>query len=126
LLFGVHAGKAITHKFDCNWLDLWAGNSAKKRQEAWRGAATFKPLDNSSHCAYPPRMTAALPFIDELRRLPADRLEEAADYIHTLIEERRLRRESMINATSGSLAGEEGDALEAALNECSTVDENAW
>jgi hypothetical protein len=71
-------------------------------------------------------MTAALPFIDELRRLPADRLEEAADYIHTLIEERRLRRESMIDATSGSLAGEEGDALEAALNECSMADETAW
>ena len=25
-------------------------------------------------------MTTALPFIDELRRMPADRLEEAADY----------------------------------------------
>lgn len=71
-------------------------------------------------------MTVALPFIDELRRLPADRLEEAADFIHTLLEERRLRRESMIDATSGSLAGEEGEALETALNECSIVDENAW
>jgi len=46
-------------------------------------------------------MTTALPFIDELRRMPADRLVEAADYIHALIEERRVRRESMIDATSG-------------------------
>jgi hypothetical protein len=71
-------------------------------------------------------MNAALPFIDELRHLPADRLEEAADFIRTLLEERRLRRESMIDATAGSLAGEEGEALETALAECSTVDENAW
>lgn len=70
-------------------------------------------------------MTTALPFIDELRRMPADRLVEAADYIHALIEERRVRRESMIDATSGSLAGEDGEALETALAECSTVDENA-
>lgn len=71
-------------------------------------------------------MITALPFIDELRRLPADRLEEAADFIHTLLEERRLRRESMIDATAGSLAGTDGQALETALAECSTVDENAW
>ena len=71
-------------------------------------------------------MTTALPFIDELRRLPADRLEEAADYIHTLLEERRARRERMIDETSGSLAGGEGGALEAALAECSTIDENTW
>ncbi len=67
-------------------------------------------------------MTVAWPFIDELRRLPADCLEEAEDYVHPLIEVRRLRRDSMIDATSGSLAGEEGGELEAALSECSTVD----
>ncbi len=71
-------------------------------------------------------MTTALPFIDELRRMPADRLEEAADYIHTLLKERRARRERMIDETSGSLAGGEGEALEAALAECSTIDENTW
>ena len=71
-------------------------------------------------------MTTALPFIDELHCMPADRLEEAADYIHALIEERRVRRESMIDATAGSLAGEEGEALETALAECRTVDDNAW
>ena len=71
-------------------------------------------------------MTTALPFIDELRRMPADRLEETADYIHTLLEERRARRERMIDETSGSLAGGEGEALEAALAECSQIDENAW
>jgi hypothetical protein len=29
-------------------------------------------------------MTTTLPFIDELRRMPADRLEETAFYIHGL------------------------------------------
>lgn len=62
-------------------------------------------------------MTTALPFMDELRSLPADRLEEEADFIHTLLEERRLRRESMIDATAGSLVGEEGEALEFLLDE---------
>lgn len=71
-------------------------------------------------------MTTALPFIDELRRMPADRLKEAADYIHTLLEERRVRRERMIDETSGSLAGAEGEALEAALAECRQIDQNAW
>ena len=66
-------------------------------------------------------MNAALPFIDELRRLPAGWLEETANFIQTLLEERRLRREAMIDATSGSLAGEEGEALETALAECRTV-----
>jgi|GEM_PF-841324 len=71
-------------------------------------------------------MMTASPFIDELRRMPADQLEETAEYIHALIEERRERRAQMIEATSGSLSGEEGEALEMALAECSTVDENAW
>ncbi len=71
-------------------------------------------------------MTTTLPFKEELNRLPADRLEETAKYIHALIEERRQRRGLMIDATSGSLPGEEGEALEAALKECSSPDENAW
>jgi hypothetical protein len=32
----------------------------------------------------------------------------------------------MMDATSGSLAGGEGEALEAALAECRPIDENAW
>ena len=68
----------------------------------------------------------ALPSLEELRRLPTDRLEEVADWVHALIDERRTSRESMIDATAGSLAGEEGAALETALAECSSVDESAW
>ncbi|MBE2284194.1 MAG: hypothetical protein IAE77_12125 [Prosthecobacter sp.] len=71
-------------------------------------------------------MTSVLPFLDDLRRLPADQLEETADFIHTLLKDRRRSREAMIDATAGSLVGEDGEALETALAECSTVDESAW
>jgi hypothetical protein len=37
-----------------------------------------------------------------------------------------VRRERMIDETSGSLAGGEGEALEAALAECRQIKENAW
>jgi hypothetical protein len=50
-------------------------------------------------------MTTALPFIDELRRMPADRLEEAVDYIHALLEERRVRRERMIDEMDSHVRG---------------------
>ena len=71
-------------------------------------------------------MIGASPLNEELRRMPADQLAETADYIQTLIEERRLRRAEMIDATAGSLSGNEGAALESALAECSTIDETAW
>jgi hypothetical protein len=60
-------------------------------------------------------MMTTSPFIDELQRMPTDQLEETAECIHSFIEERRERRAQMIDATSGSLSGEEGEALETAL-----------
>lgn len=66
-------------------------------------------------------MMTSSPFIDELRRMPADHLEETAEYIHALIEERRVRRAQMVDATSGSLSGEEGEALEIALADLMTI-----
>lgn len=66
-------------------------------------------------------MTTSSPFIDELRRMPADQLEETAEYIHAMIAERRVRRAQMIDATSGCLSGEEGEALEIALADLMTI-----
>ena len=63
---------------------------------------------------------------EELRRLPADRLAETAQFIDALVAERRSARNAMIDATAGSLAGIEGEALEAAMTECARIDENAW
>jgi hypothetical protein len=70
-------------------------------------------------------MTAITPLIDELRSMPSDRLEITAAYIDTLLESRRAKRNAMIDATSGSLAGAIGDALEAALAEDADISP-AW
>jgi hypothetical protein len=68
-------------------------------------------------------MIATSPLISELRAMPSDRLEETAAYIGALLEDRRNQRNAMIDATSGSLAGPVGDALEEALAECETIHE---
>lgn len=71
-------------------------------------------------------MIARSPLIEELRKLPTDRLEETAAFIDALVAERHARRNAMIEATGGSLGEAESNALETALAECERVDENAW
>jgi hypothetical protein len=66
-------------------------------------------------------MIAPSPLISELRSMPSDRLEATAAYIGSLLEDRRARRNAMIDATAGSLDGPVGDALEAALAECEAM-----
>lgn len=60
-------------------------------------------------------MEAAI--LEELRRTPTDQLEEMALFIDKLVAERRERRNAMLDSTAGSLAGEEGKAL----NDCERV-----
>ncbi len=69
------------------------------------------------------RMITTSPLIDELRLMPSDRLETTAAFIDALLEDRRAKRNAMIDATAGSLSGPVGDALEAALAECELVNE---
>jgi hypothetical protein len=71
-------------------------------------------------------MIAVAPLLEELRRLPTDRLEETAAFIDALVAERHEKRNAMIEATAGSLSETQGKALEAALAECERIDENAW
>jgi hypothetical protein len=68
-------------------------------------------------------MTTSTPLIEELRLLPSDRLEDTAAMIDALLAERRAKRDAMISATSGSLAGPVGEALEAALADCEVIHE---
>ncbi len=63
---------------------------------------------------------------EELQKMPADRLAETAQFIDALVVRRRAARSAMIDATSGSLPGIEGEAFEAALAECAQIDETAW
>ena len=66
-------------------------------------------------------MSATTPLLSELRLMPSDRLEDTAAFIDALLEDRRAKRNAMIDATAGSLAGPVGDALEDAMAECEIV-----
>ena len=68
-------------------------------------------------------MTVSTPLIDELRSMPSDRLENTSAFIEALLAERRAKRNAMIDATAGSLAGPTGEALEAAIAECELIHE---
>ncbi|QIF05942.1 hypothetical protein [Roseimicrobium sp. ORNL1] len=64
--------------------------------------------------------------LEELRRMPTDQLEQTALFIDKLVTERHERRNAMLDSTAGSLAGEEGKALEEALKDCEHIDEDTW
>ncbi len=53
--------------------------------------------------------------------MPSDRLEDTAAIIDALLEDRRTKRNAMIDATAGCLAGPVGDALVEAMAECEIV-----
>src|SRR5258707_15818296 len=62
--------------------------------------------------------------IEDLKALPPDRLDSAADYIHKIKTISHLERAAIIDRTSGSLTKEEGDDLARAIDEgCEQVDE---
>lgn len=53
--------------------------------------------------------------------MPSDRLENTAAFIEALLQDRRAKRNAMIDSTSGSLEGPAGDALENAMSECEHI-----
>ena len=64
---------------------------------------------------------------EDLKTLPPDRLDSAADYIHKLKTVGRVERAAIIDRTSGSLSKEEGDELARIIEEgCEQVDEHDW
>jgi hypothetical protein len=65
--------------------------------------------------------------VEELKALPPDRLEKAADYIHRLQTIDRLERNAILRSTAGILAGERGEAFAKNIEEgCEKVDERDW
>ena len=65
--------------------------------------------------------------VDELKTLPPDRLERAADYIHRLHFASREERKTALRRTAGSLTAEEADELERIIEEgCEQIDERDW
>ena len=62
--------------------------------------------------------------VEELRTLPPDRLDSAADYIHRLNTIGRAERMAIIKRTAGSLTPEEGDELARIIEEgCERIDD---
>jgi hypothetical protein len=65
--------------------------------------------------------------VEELKTLPPDRLDSAADYIHRLKTISRDERTAILERTAGSLTAEEGDELARIIEEgCERIDERDW
>ena len=65
--------------------------------------------------------------VEELKTLPPDRLESAADYIHRLTTIGSAERVAILNRTAGSLTSEEGEELARIIEEgCERIDEREW
>ena len=65
--------------------------------------------------------------VEELKTLPPDRLDSAADYIHRLRTINSEERPAIINRTAGSLTSQEGDELARIIDEgCEQIDARDW
>jgi hypothetical protein len=65
--------------------------------------------------------------VEELKTLPPDGLDSAADYIHRLKTISRADRLSIVERTAGSLTPQEGDELARIIEEgCERIDERDW
>jgi hypothetical protein len=65
--------------------------------------------------------------VEELKTLPPQRLEQAADYIHRLHAGGRLERKAALRRTAGSLTNEEADEMARIIEEgCEQIDERDW
>ena len=64
---------------------------------------------------------------EDLKSLPPDRLEMAANYIRQLKPVSEEEREAVLARTFGSLSQEDADAMLKAIEEsCEQIDEEGW
>ncbi len=64
---------------------------------------------------------------EELKALPPDRLERAADYIHHLQTIDQAERNAILRSTAGIMAGPRGEEFARNIQEgCEQVDERDW
>ena len=72
-------------------------------------------------------MTPLNTLVEELKTLPPEKLERAAEYVHSLKEGKRAVRLAALRASSGCLSAEASDEMERAIREgCERVDERDW
>jgi len=64
---------------------------------------------------------------EELKALPPDRLERAADYIRRLRTVNQTERNAILRSTAGIMAGTRGEEFAKNIQEgCEQVDERDW
>jgi len=65
--------------------------------------------------------------IEDLKALPPERLEIAANYIRHLRPVSREERDAILARTSGALSPEEADEMDRVIEEgCERIDESGW
>jgi len=65
--------------------------------------------------------------VEELKTLPPDRLDSAADYIHRLKTISHADRTAILKRTAGSLTPEEGEEFARIIEEgCERIDDRDW
>lgn len=65
--------------------------------------------------------------VEELRALPPDRLERAADFIHRLRVSGHQERKAVLNRLAGVMDGERGEDFAREIEAgCEQVDERDW
>ena len=65
--------------------------------------------------------------VEDLKSLPPDKLEAAADFIRRLKPVSHEEREAILARTFGSLSQEDADAMLKAIEEgCERIDERGW
>jgi len=72
-------------------------------------------------------MTVLDSIVAELKALPAEKLNAAADYVHRLRERGRKARNRIIRETSGCLRGKAGATFAKDVEEgCEKVEAGSW
>lgn len=65
--------------------------------------------------------------VEDLRRLPASKLAEAAALIHRMTESSRKEHAKVLKETAGAWSGADGEVIERAIEEgCEKIDARDW
>ena len=65
--------------------------------------------------------------LEDLKSLPPERLEVAADFVHRLKRISEEERQAILTRTAGALSPEEAGELERVIEEgCEKIDEPGW
>ena len=79
----------------------------------------------ASRCSFKEAVSKLETIVEELKALPPDRLDSAADYIHRLTAISHAETVAILERTAGSLTPDEGDELARIIEEgCERIDEH--